>query len=68
MKTAQYGKARHEDLMRAEMAARSVFAGQFDRVEPGEEPAQRTMLADLTAQLMQSKLVRQALGAMRPTA
>ena len=64
MKTARYGKERHLQLMQAEMAARSVFAGQFDRVEPNTPDAPRTMLGELTAQFMQSKFVRHALGAV----
>ena len=64
MRTAQYGKARHQQLMQAEMAARSVFAGQFDRVEPDAPDAPRTMFGELTAQFMQSKFVRRALGAV----
>lgn len=63
MKPAQYNKARHEHLLRTEMAARSVLAGQFDWVERPTPPVNRSLIAELTAQFMQSRLVRQALGA-----
>ena len=60
MKTAHSQKARHEQLMRTEMIARSVFGGQFDHSERAVPLESRSMLGELVAQVWQSRIVRQA--------